>query len=236
MTEHVTEHVTEDLPLLLTGEATREMTRQASEHLRGCDDCRQDLAGAVTAHAALASAQRFAKDLMTAAETSAPSTAAADLPSHSADFPVALAEFAARTGHSRRRRYLVGVAAAAVIAAGATVGAVTLTSSGSAGRNVALAPFGAGTRSAAATIAGDRIAVDAASLPTLDAAHRYEVWLTDPARTRMQPVGWIDTSGRATMTVPQALLHTYADIEVSVQQVDGPYIYSGTSVLRGSYS
>jgi hypothetical protein len=128
------------------------------------------------------------------------------------------------------------VAAAAVIAAGATVGAVTLTSSGSTGRSVALAPFGAGTRSAAATITGDRIAVDAASLPTLDAAHRYEVWLTDPARTRMQPVGWIDTSGRATMTVPQALLHTYADIEVSVQQVDGPYIYSGTSVLRGSYS
>ena len=79
--------------------------------------------------------------------------------------------------------------------------------------------------------------LDAASLPQLDSAHRYEVWLTNAARTRMQPLGWVAPDGTAQLTVPPSLMASYSAIEVSVQQVDAAsYSYSGTSVLRGSYS
>jgi hypothetical protein len=45
------------------------------------------------------------------------------------------------------------------------------------------------------------------------------------------------TNGTAHLTVPASLMQSYRDIEVSVQQVDAAsYDYSGTSVLRGSYS
>jgi hypothetical protein len=79
--------------------------------------------------------------------------------------------------------------------------------------------------------------LDAASLPKLDPEHRYEVWLTNKARSQMQPIGWIGTDGEATLTVPANLMSRYSAIEVSVQDVDAAtYTYSGKSVLRGSYS
>ena len=34
---------------------------------------------------------------------------------------------------------------------------------------------------------------------------RYEVWLTDTKRTRMQPIGWIGNDGTAQLTVPTAI-------------------------------
>ena len=78
--------------------------------------------------------------------------------------------------------------------------------------------------------------IDAASLPKLN-GKRYEVWLTNAARTRMQPVGWLGANGTAALTVPPDLLKRFTDIEVSVQPVDAStYDYSGTSVLRGDYA
>jgi hypothetical protein len=107
-------------------------------------------------------------------------------------------------------------------------------------QSVALTAFdrGAASASAEAKIIGtDHMKLDAAALPALDAKHRYEVWLTNAARTQMQPVGWIGADGTAELTVPPDLMSSYSDIEVSVQQVDAPtYDYSGTSVLRGSYA
>jgi hypothetical protein len=53
-------HISEDLPRLLTGDATRDETLGAAQHLRGCPDCQQELISAVVAHASLTSAHRFA--------------------------------------------------------------------------------------------------------------------------------------------------------------------------------
>jgi plasmid stabilization system protein ParE len=234
-------HIADDLPTLLSGEATRDVVQAASSHLRQCEDCRQELVAAVVAHASLTSARRFAPEVV-ATFTRALSDdgdPAAELPDLGVVFARIRGEAAAVStpGRSRVRRYVATAIAATVVAGGAVAVIELGTGSDSSSTTVALAPFGIGSVSAKAVIdQGGRMTVDAASLPQLDARHRYEVWLTDDARTRMQPIGWIGTSGTAQLTVPANLMQSYGDIEVSVQQVDAAsYDYSGRSVLRGSY-
>ncbi|HEY2166214.1 MAG TPA: zf-HC2 domain-containing protein [Jatrophihabitantaceae bacterium] len=229
-------HIDEDLPLLLSGEATRQQASAAAAHLRECDDCRQQLVSAVAAHAALASAVRFAPELVRPVAPVSADQAAA-LP----DFTPIRAAVESGEGNALRRRLgsrrlLVAAAAAVVIGGGAAIGVAVSSSNPAPQRSVALASFGTGHASGTAVIKGESMTVDAASLPTLDAAHRYEVWLTNDARNQMQPIGWIGASGDARLTVPANLMSTFGDIEVSVQSVDAPsYQYSGTSVLRGTY-
>jgi hypothetical protein len=230
-------HIDEDLPLLLSGEATRQQASAAAAHLRECDDCRQQLVSAVAAHAALASAVRFAPELVRPVASVSADQAAA-LP----DFtPIRAAVESGEDNSLRRRlssrRLLIAAAAAIVIGAGgAAIGVAASSSNPAPQRSVALAAFGTGHASGTAVIKGESMTVDAASLPTLDAAHRYEVWLTNDARNQMQPIGWIGAAGNARLTVPANLMSTFGDIEVSVQSVDAPsYQYSGTSVLRGTY-
>ncbi|MEO6885328.1 MAG: hypothetical protein ABI232_03455 [Jatrophihabitantaceae bacterium] len=143
-----------------------------------------------------------------------------------------------------RGRWLVAATAAGLLIGGGGVALATHQDSSSpAGRTVALQAFQQGTVPASAKLGGGQLTMNAAGLPKLESSQRYEVWLTDTARTRMQPVGWIDTDGTATLTVPANLLTTFSDIEVSVQNVDASgtasgspnYAYSGVSVLRGSY-
>jgi hypothetical protein len=167
-----------------------------------------------------------------------------ELPDLSSVFARAREEAAAPRRHTggrrtMRARYLMGAAAAVVaLGAGSAIYVATSDSGPStnqATRTVNLDAFDKGGAPAKATIgkAGE-ISIDASSLPKL-AGKRYEVWLTDDARTKMQPVGWLTPKGTAAMTVPDDLLSHYQDIEISVQKVDSAsYDYSGTSVLRGS--
>jgi hypothetical protein len=236
-------HISDDLPLLLTGEATRAEVTAAGRHLRDCPDCQQDLVAAVVAHASLTSARRFAPEMVAgasairSASASSP-RAATTLPDLEAVFAQARADAATPLARPRRRRRTALLAVAAAVIVGGTATGIALSSSGSpSGHTVALAAYGVGATRASARFSGDQLRVDATHLPTLDAAHRYEVWLTNDARTRMQPVGWVDNGGVAKLTVPGSLAAAYRDIEVSVQQVDAPsYDYSGISVLRGSYA
>jgi hypothetical protein len=46
----------------------------------------------------------------------------------------------------------------------------------------------------------------------------------------------LDADRKASITVPDSEMSTYAAIEVSVQDTAGIGAYSGHSVLRGSYS
>lgn len=235
-----TAHIAEELPTLLTGEATHEVVHAAAGHLRECDDCRQELVGVVVAHASLASAQRFAPEVMaTLTRSIAGTDEAAALPDMSAVFEQARADAAAEAARPQRNRarvFAAAAVAAGVLVGGGAVALVEVQGSGPHATTVALAPFGGGTAAGKATVANAHMNLDAASLPRLDAAHRYEVWLTDTSRTRMQPIGWVNTDGKAQLTVPADLMSQYRAIEVSVQQVDAPdYTYSGTSVLRGTY-
>lgn len=237
----MTSHISEELPRLLTGEATREVVQAAAAHLRDCEDCQQELVSAVVAHASLTSARRFAPEVVMGPvpEPAAPSEANT-LPDLGAVFAQVRAEVdEAPPAKRRSRRPLYAVAAVAagvLIGTGGTALVQNLGDNAPARTSVALAAFDHGTTSAKATVTkGGQMQVDAASLPRLDATHRYEVWLTNAARTKMQPIGWIGTDGKATLTVPKNLMSSFSDIEVSVQRVDAPsYDYSGTSVLRGS--
>lgn len=242
-------HVADDLPRLLTGEATRDEVMAAAAHLRECPDCQQELVSAVVAHSSLTSAHRFAPEII--AWTDEPDEA--DGPNEAERAPVEalpdLSSVFAQVRHEsvapeasprRPARLLVAAAAAGLIIGGGGAVAGYELSSGSnapAGTPVALAAYDVGTHSASARLGDDRLSIDAASLPRLAADQRYEVWLTNSTRTAMQPVGWIGTDGKATLTVPQNLAAKFSAIEVSVQRLDAAsYDYSGTSVLRGTYS
>lgn len=239
-------HVSDDLPRLLTGDATRDEVLVAAAHLRTCIDCQQELVSATVAHASLASAHRFAAEVVAPPvdETTAIELPVSALPDLSAVFAQvrqesATDQAAVSAPRLNRTRFAVAAAVAGVLIGGGGAFAVTHlgSSSSPSGQRVALAAFGEGTHSASARMAGGKMTIDATSLPTPDADHRYEVWLTNPARTQMQPVGWIGANGKATLTVPADLADSYSAIEVSVQKVDDArYDFSGVSVLRGNYT
>ncbi|TAM80792.1 MAG: anti-sigma factor [Jatrophihabitans sp.] len=242
-----TPHIAEELPRLLTGEAPRDEVLAAAAHLRACGDCQQELISAVVAHAALTGAHRFAPEVIGWSEDApAPLATAGALPDLSAMFEQVRAEApepaSARTGPRRRpsRLLVAATITGLLVGGGAATAGYELSSGGPgspAGSPVALAAYGAGTHSASARLGDGQLSIDAASLPALGSDRRYEVWLTNAARTAMQPVGWIGTDGKATLTVPPDLSAQFSAIEVSVQRLDAPtYDYSGTSVLRGSYS
>lgn len=239
----MTNHISEELPRLLTGEASRDAVVDAAAHLRECADCQQELISAVVAHASLTSAQRFAPEIMQGARADLPAEVESALPDLSAIFAQARQEAASPVVRARQRarrvptRALLGVAAAvAVIGGGVGTFAAVNSGSSNSGQPVALRAFGTGTTSATAAIGAGKVTLNATSLPKL-AGKRYEVWLTNSARTQMQPIGWIGVDGKASLTVPSDLMARYSDIEVSVQPVaSSAYTYSQISVLRGAYS
>ncbi len=239
MTES-TEHVVDRLPLLLTGEATRMEVEQSIWHLRGCPDCRDALVDLLAAHAPLASAARFAPQLVQSGES------ATVMPELTALFAEAHADQAATDAAVRHRRraplWLVAAAAAGIIVGGG--GVATLTHTGSShtdtGHSVALSAYDKGTADASMKVKSSDgnavMRIDAAKLPKLAATERYEVWLTNAARTAMQPIGWLGADNTASLSVPANLSARFTNVEVSVQTVTAPsYEYSGTSVLRGGY-
>lgn len=233
-------HMVDEIPRLLSGDATRKETFAAAAHLRGCPDCQQELVSAVAAHASLRSAHRFAPEVILSDPEEADDVAPAELPDMSAVFARVRADVAGASKRHRNRRRLLAVAAAVVVAGGAgltiaeTVGSSS--SSPSAARTVSLRAFGVGTEPATMQVAANgRMHIDATKLPPLDAQHAYEVWLTDPGRTRMVQVGFIGPDRRADLTVSPAVLGHYGDVEVSRQPADQTVKYSGVSLLRGSY-
>jgi hypothetical protein len=236
-------HVADDLPRLLTGEASRNEVMAAAAHLRECTDCQQELVSAVVAHSSLSSAQRFAPEIIAWNEDAAgaPPAPAESLPDLTSMFEQVRSESTepAVARHRSARLLVAAAAAGLVLGGGGAVAGYELSSGSSApsGRPVALAAYDVGTHAASARLGDGRLSIDAASLPKLTSDQRYEVWLTNSARTAMQPVGWIGGDGRATLTVPPDLAAQFSAIEVSVQRLDAPtYDYSGTSVLRGSYT
>ena len=236
------EHVGDDLPRLLTGDATRDETLAAAQHLRGCPDCQQELVAAVVAHASLSSAHRFAPDLVTHDPAPEPAGApSGPLPDLSAMFAQVRSEAAAapEPGPRRRRRTrLLAVAAAAVVLAGGGVTiAETVGSSGPsrpAAQRITLSPVGTNRAAATATVSGGTMRVDATSLPKLDASRQYEVWLADSTGRQVRALGFIGADRRADLPVPLPVMGRYAAIAISIQQTD-QVAFSGDMVARGFY-
>ncbi|HEV7192444.1 MAG TPA: anti-sigma factor [Jatrophihabitantaceae bacterium] len=235
----MTSHISDELPRLLSGEASREDVLSSAAHLRECEDCRQDLVSAVVSHASLTSAHRFAPEMVNAIRESSEEALPSGLPDLTAVFEQVRREATQSTPHARRvpRIAIAAVAAGLVFGAGGLALVEHVGSSAPKSTSIALSAYGIGHSGAEAKLVGsDTMKITATSLPSLGSAQRYEVWLTNSSRTRMQPVGWIGTNGKAALTIPQNLMQTYSAIEVSVQPVDAPtYDFSGVSVLRGTY-
>ena len=239
------EHVFDELPLLLSGEADRATVTAAAAHLRGCDDCRQELISSVVSHAALTSAVRFAPELADSFPLAGPDLLSADeLPDLSSMFAQVRSETVtvpSQTSRSRSRRVPARwLVAAAVVATAGVGGGIALANSGSTSaptRSVALAAYDRGTTPATVKLVdGDEMKLDASSLPALGSGQYYEVWLTDAARKNMAAVGQLNPKGEGNFTVPASVMKTYSAVEVSVQQTASTGGYSGVSVLRGSYA
>jgi anti-sigma-K factor RskA len=244
----MSEHVFDELPQLLSGDADRATVATVAAHVRGCADCREELISAVVAHAALMSAVRFAPELPATDEQEERPAALTALPDLSPVFAqirleLAEADSASRhhTTHRRRPTVRYGLVAAVValglIAGGGIYAAERSATSSPSARGLALSAYGIGTTPASAKlIGGDKMVIDASSLPSLTSGHYYEVWLTNGQRTAMAPIGQLDAANKGTFTVPAAEMSGYAAIEVSVQMTGGVGSYSGVSVLRGSYA
>jgi hypothetical protein len=231
-------HVADDLPRLLTGEANREETLAAARHLRACPDCQQELVAAVVAHASLSSARRVATPRTVPVADPEVVPEPVPLPDMSAVFAKVRDE-AARTGQSyKRRRALLAVAAVAVLG---TAGGITLaetvgsSSSGPQATTVPLLPLAPGDASAEVTVTGDRMHVNATSLPKLDGGHQYEVWLVDPAAGQLRPLGYVGGDRTADLTVPGSVMAQYTGVAISVQR-NTQVAFSGDVVVRGSYA
>lgn len=232
-------HIADDLPLLLTGDATRDVVLTAASHLRVCADCQQELVSAVVAHASLMSAQRFAPEMVARDGAEVPEPAEdLPLPDLSPVFLKAREEANAPKKSPRARRALFAVAAAAVIGVGGGVTIAALNSGSSTStRNVSLQAFMHGAVPATVTIVDNRtLRVDATKLRKLDNGHVYELWLTNRNRTgSMFPVGLLGNDNKAELTVNPKVIAQYSNFEVSVQRPDQT-AYSGYSVLRGAYN
>ena len=237
-------HIFDELPLLLTGEADRATVALAADHLRECEDCQQELVSALIAHASLSSAARFAPELRALLSTDAAEERPAEparLPDMTPIFEMAQQEARAprhsvAPPRSRRARWIAVAAVAGVLVGGGAVLAVQNLGGSPPARTVALAAFDQGQVAASAKLVGsNEVQVDASSLPTPGSGTNYEVWLTDTARKSLQPVGWVGSDGKTKLQIPSSLLDKFTNIEVSVQNVGEPYLFSGKSVLRGSY-
>ena len=236
-------HISDELPLLLTGDVTRDVVIEAAGHLRVCVDCQQELVSAVIAHASLTSAHRFAPEIVAPERDEDAPTPLADpspLPDMSSLFAEARAESAPPAvtdlGQRRMRRRLVAVAAAAavVVGGGVTYAAVNGNDSGPVTRTVAL-DGALGARDAKVQLVDNRMRLDASSLPAIGARQQYEVWLTASDGGRKQSVGFIDEGAKsAEFAVPQRVMSQYNDIAVSIQGIHQTE-FSGRVVLRGTY-
>jgi hypothetical protein len=233
-----------------------------AEHLAGCERCRGQLAALRRGVDALAVPElaapgpgvapppavwtAIAARTGVAAEPRPEHVAAAASGSVVTDMPppallrVAPPRVRRRPGVTSRRWQLpVAVAAAAVVGAGAALGAVALARSGPAGAEVAgarLQALGADGTAGTARVVEHRdhsLELDVTLTGPRTVAGYYEVWLADPQLARMVAVGVLH-DGSGALTLPAGLsVRSYPVVDVSVEPLDGNPAHSADSVARG---
>lgn len=223
-----------DLAALLRGELTNAAALECAAHTRACRSCQDDLLDLALGHGMLSSAVR------TLGPDPASEAAREDTP-----LPAALR----RPLTPARRRRLVAVAVAAVLALGAVATTAALRLGGedagppaAAEQTATLEPVAPGSvrpsgRVSMATLAErvTRMRVETVDLPRPPRGGFYYVWLFDPASNKMLPLGQVVPGHRASFDVPAALVAAYSAIDISLETDDGDPGHSVTSVLRASY-
>lgn len=233
----MTDHAADDLPELLAGSLGREQTGRVVAHLHDCESCRRDL---VTVAAATGVLRFSARTL--------PPLVSADQNSESDGVPEAttLPPLAHPGRRLPARRHLVGAAAAITLLATAGGAAVALRDSGSPTRPPAQVQSAALTSPSGTPARGvvtlgrpagsTDLSVSTVGLDVLRPGQFYEVWLFDPATSKMVGVGVLGPNGAARLSVPASLITSYRAIDISLQRDNGDPRHSSLSVLRGRYS
>lgn len=209
----------DDLALLALGETLPGV----AAHVATCVQCTRE-------HDALRAAVRTAR----AAELVPPP------PAPEAVWDRIAAELDLPVRRPRRRRLLVGVAAAvaglAVLAGVLVAGLPGRRAPVQAAVQVALTPLGsaAGTGSVRIVDGGRGREMDISTSGLPRASGFYEVWLLDPANGHLVALGSLDDAGSAHLPVPKGVVMSdYPTVDVSQEPDDGNPAHSGDSVLRG---
>lgn len=231
----------ETLTLAALGEPA--LSGADAEHLLGCRDCAEELAG-LRATVELARGDESGDPVAAVdppervwtavAEELGLRTAPRRTDQHDAPGPVAT--------ESRFRRWLPAAAAAVVIAVGSAAVGAALTDDDPPGGSVAaeaqLAALPGSDRSGTArwldTADGAVVHVELAGSQERDGY--LEVWLLDPDSERLVSLGALPSgsSTSADLRVPAGIVpDDYAFVDVSVEALDGDPTHSGVSVARG---
>ena len=141
-----------------------------------------------------------------------------------------------QTTRSPRRLAIAGAAAA--IAAAAAIGAVALTSGGSADRfraalaPTSLAPGARGEATLTRQPSGWQVKLDATGLPRLASGAFYEAWLRNDAGV-LVPIGTFNEGRGVTLWAGVAPTH-FTTLTVTRERADGDQSSSGEKVLVGT--
>jgi hypothetical protein len=145
----------------------------------------------------------------------------------------------------RRRRRLLRtaspVAAAAVASVAAVLTTLSLTGGDGLGDPVLRAALaGSNVRGSAAVYKPDRpdgrLVVDLDSVPEPPSDHFYELWLTRSDGVRISVGSFTPDDGEAHFEVPLPIPGSYASIDISIEQDDGPPEHSGQSLATARLS
>ena len=213
-----------DLFGLLQGELSNAQAVAAGDHLTICRTCQEELAEAAVGHALLSRAGRALWPVA--------------IPQPAAGAPVPTA------AHPPRRwRAAVAVAAAVALAAGITGTVLSRDRGpGSVGTAVdaSLSPVspdetGQGTVRMVEHDGRTQMTFALDDLPPTGAGDFYYAWLLDPTTNKMLALGLVDSGGRASFDLDDALVASYSAVDVSLESNDGDPAHSATSVLRGTY-
>lgn len=233
----------ETLALLALGEAGATVDDEA--HLARCPRCQSDvdqLAAVVSAGRSIA-----ASDYPIAPPARVWDRISAEAHSPATDAGAGnnnVVAIGSHRGQARRSRWLLLVAAAAVI--GLVLGSLgtvllTKTTSQQAAASFKLTPVSVASARGTAYLtpsgsAQRSITVQVSGLP-VPAGGYYEVWLMNASPVRFVALGVLDVHHAGIFQIPAGLdLSGYPYLDVSLQPFNGSPIHSGDSVVRGSIS
>jgi hypothetical protein len=220
-----------DLVALLRGELSNADITEVGDHLNRCEECRQELAETAVGHALLIGTTRTLSH-----------SARLELPA----VPPPKSPTSSPRGRTWLRPLGLVAAAAALVVGTALVTqwadrpTATRTAVAAPERIADLEPV-EGTGSGRVVMAkgshdGVRMTVETRGLPKIGQGQFYEVWLFNPKTQKMVPVGVLGPGGKASLEVPDSLVDSYQDVDVSLERDDGDPGHSATSVLRAKYT